>query len=113
MALVRLAAHFPAVMVTGGRQAGKTTLMRDTFPDHHYVSLDLPTTAAQAERKTDLFLAHHPAPVLIDEVQYAPGLFRHLKSAIDDERHAMGRYVLTGSQHFTLMKGVSESLAGR
>ena len=111
--LVRLAAHFPAVVVTGARQAGKTTLMRDTFPDHHYVSLDLPTTAAQAERNSDLFLAHHPAPVLIDEVQYAPGLFRHLKSAIDEERHAMGRYVLTGSQHFTLMKGVSESLAGR
>ena len=111
--LLRLAAHFPAVVVTGARQAGKTTLMRATFPDHHYVSLDLPTTADQAERNPDLFLHHHPAPVLIDEVQYAPGLFRHLKAAIDDRRHDMGRYILTGSQNFTLMRGISDSLAGR
>ena len=58
--LLRLAAHFPAVVVTGARQAGKTTLMRATFRDHHYVSLDLPTTADQAERNPDLFLHHHP-----------------------------------------------------
>ncbi len=54
-----------------------------------------------------------PAPLIIDEVQYAPGIFRHLKTAIDKDRHATGRFILTGSQHFSLMKGVSESLAGR
>ena len=111
--LSHLARHFPAVVVTGARQAGKTTLLRAAFPDHHYVSLDLPTIAEQAERNPDLFLREHPPPVLVDEVQYAPGLFRHLKAAIDADRHEMGRFILTGSQHFTLMKGVSDSLAGR
>ena len=56
---------------------------------------------------------YHPAPVIIDEVQYAPGVFRHLKSAIDSNRHEDGRFLLTGRQHFTLMGGVSKSLAGR
>ena len=77
------------------------------------MSLDLPTIAEQAERNPDLFLRQHPPPVLVDEVQYAPGLFRHLKAAIDAHRHETGRFILTGSQHFTLMKGVSDSLAGR
>ena len=111
--LSQLARHFPAVIVTGARRAGKTTLLRAAFPDHHYVSLDLPTIAEQAERNPDLFLRQHPPPVLVDEVQYAPGLFRHLKAAIDAHRHEMGRFILAGSQHFTLMKGVSDSLAGR
>ncbi len=59
------------------------------------------------------FFRRHPAPVLIDEVQYAPGLFRPLKALVDADRHAMGRYVLTGSQKFPMMQGLSESLAGR
>jgi predicted AAA+ superfamily ATPase len=60
-----------------------------------------------------LFLSQHPAPLLVDEVQYAPGLFRHLKIAIDSDRHSTGRFILTGSQKFNLMKAVSDSLAGR
>ena len=111
--LLQLAVHFPALVVTGARQAGKTTLLRRVFPHHHYVSLDLPSVADQAEHNPDLFFRNHPPPVLVDEIQYAPGVFRHLKAAIDERRHDMGQFVLTGSQHFTLMKGVSESLAGR
>jgi predicted AAA+ superfamily ATPase len=111
--LENLARYFPAVVVSGARQSGKTFLVRQTFPHHHYVSLDLPSVAEQAERNPSDFLHDHPAPVVVDEVQYAPGLFRHLKAEIDRNRHAMGRYVLTGSQQFVLMKGVSESLAGR
>ncbi len=111
--LRRLSRQFPVVVLTGGRQAGKTTLLRRTFPEHRYVSLDLPTVAEQAERNPDLFLAERPPPLIVDEVQYAPGLFRHLKVAVDQERHAMGRFLLTGSQHFGLMSGVTESLAGR
>jgi len=111
--LTDLAAYFPAVVLSGARQSGKTTLLKNTFGNYNYVSLDLPSTAEQAERNPSAFLNKNPAPLVVDEVQYAPGLFRHLKSAIDQNRHAMGRYILTGSQHFSLMKGVSDSLAGR
>ena len=104
---------FPAVVLTGARQTGKTTLLRTLFPDHTYVSLDLPSEAADAEHAPEAFLARHPAPVVIDEVQYAPGLFRHLKVAIDAHPRSKGQYILTGSQKFTLMQGVAESLAGR
>ena len=68
-------------MLTGARQTGKTSLMRRLFPDHGFVTLDLPSEAEQAERDSATFLARHPPPVVIDEVQYAPGLFRHLKAA--------------------------------
>jgi hypothetical protein len=69
--------------VTGARQTGKTTLLREAFPDHHYVSLDLPSLAEQAEREPTRFLAEHASPALIDEVQYAPGLLRHLKHFVE------------------------------
>lgn len=111
--LLQAAAHFPVVVLTGARQAGKTTALRTIFPQHAYVSLDLPSQAERAERDPDAFLAANPAPLIVDEVQYAPGLFRHLKSVVDQNRHAGGRYLLTGSQHFVLMKSVSDSLAGR
>jgi predicted AAA+ superfamily ATPase len=103
----------PVVVLTGARQTGKTSTLRRLFPDHAFVSLDLPTEAEQAEKEPDAFLQRHPAPVIIDEVQYAPQLFRHLKAAVDTIRSRNGQYLLTGSQKFTLMKGVSESLAGR
>jgi uncharacterized protein len=108
-----LAKHFPAVVCTGARQVGKTTLLTALFPDHQYVSLDLPSRAALAEETPDTFLSTYAPPLLIDEVQYAPGLFRYLKIAIDANRHSMGQYILTGSQKFQLMQGLSESLAGR
>jgi uncharacterized protein len=103
----------PAIVLTGARQTGKTSTLRRLFPDHSFVSLDLPTEAEQAEKEPRNFLARHPAPVIIDEVQYAPGLFRHLKAEIDANRMRNGQFLLTGSQKFTLMKNVSESLAGR
>ncbi len=112
-AVLRLAAHFPAVVVTGARQAGKTTLLTRLFPDHHYVSLDLPPQAQLAEEDPHSFLLRHPPPLLVDEVQYAPGLFRYLKVEIDRNRDANGRFILTGSQKFSLMKEMSDSLAGR
>jgi predicted AAA+ superfamily ATPase len=111
--LLELARFFPTIVVSGARQSGKTFLVKKMFPRHHYVSLDLPSVAEQAERSAPAFLREHPQPVVIDEVQYAPGLFRQLKAVIDRDHHAMGRFILTGSQQFVLMKGVSDSLDGR
>ena len=112
-AVRRLAAHFPAVVVTGARQTGKTTLLTRLFPDYRYVSLDLPAQAQLAEEDPRSFLQRHPPPLLVDEVQYAPRLFRYLKVEIDENRDANGQFILTGSQKFSLMKEVSDSLAGR
>jgi uncharacterized protein len=111
--LVRSARTRPVVVLTGARQTGKTSTLRRLFPDRHFVSLDLPTEAEQAEKEPTSFLRRHPAPAIIDEVQYAPGLFRYLKVAVDANRARRGQFLLTGSQKFTLMNGVSESLAGR
>lgn len=111
--LQRSARTRPVVVLTGARQTGKTSTLLRLFPNHAFVSLDLPTEAEQAEKEPRGFLHRHPPPVIIDEVQYAPGLFRHLKVAVDADRTRNGHFLLTGSQKFTLMKGVSESLAGR
>lgn len=110
--LKALSEQFPAVVVTGARQVGKTALVQKVFPDYTYVTLDIPAIAAQAEHHPEAFIKNHPEPLIIDEVQYAPSIFRYLKVAIDRNKNP-GRFVLTGSQHFLLMQGVSESMAGR
>ncbi len=107
------AAARPVVVISGARQTGKTTLVRHLFPDYHYVSLDLPSEAAQAESAPATFLKRHPRPLIVDEIQYAPGLLRHLKAVVDQNREQNGQFILTGSQPFELMAGVAESLAGR
>ena len=104
-AVLRLAAHFPSVVVTGARQTGKTTLLTRLFPRYHYISLDLPQQAQLAEEDPGSFLLRHPAPLLVDEVQYAPKLFRYLKVEIDRNRDANGRFILTGSQKFSPHEG--------
>jgi uncharacterized protein len=111
--LTRSAKTRPVIVLTGARQTGKTSTFLHLFPDYGFVSLDLPTEAEQAEKEPERFLKRHPPPVIIDEVQYAPGLFRHLKVAVDVHRKRNGQFLLTGSQKFTLMNNVSESLAGR
>lgn len=111
--IARLWGSFPAVVLTGARQAGKTSLLKRLFPKNTFVSLDLPSNAEMAETAPELFLEKFPPPVTIDEVQYAPGLFRYLKNKIDKHRNQYGQYFLTGSQKFTLMKEITESLAGR
>jgi hypothetical protein len=109
----RLSKTRPVVVLTGARQTGKTSLLRRLFPKHAFVSLDLPSEAEQADKDPQTFLGRYPGPVILDETQYAPALFRHLKVAVDRDRSSNGRFLLTGSQKFTLMKGVTESLAGR
>jgi predicted AAA+ superfamily ATPase len=103
----------PVVVLTGARQTGKTALVRRLFPQFAYVSLDLPSEAVQAEREPARFLQRHPPPLVVDEVQYAPMLLRHLKRAVDARRAVPGQFLLTGSQPFAVMAGVTESLAGR
>ena len=105
--------HFPVLLITGARQVGKTTLLRQLADKKRvYVTLDDPMALQLAREDPALFLQRFPPPVLIDEIQYAPGLFPHLKMAVDAARKP-GMFWLTGSQQFHLMKGVSESLAGR
>jgi uncharacterized protein len=114
--VLRLTRSFPAVMVTGPRQVGKTTLLRylaeQEDPPRRYVSLDEFGPRALAQEDPELFLQRYPPPVLIDEVQNAPALLQALKPALDRSGR-MGEVWLTGSQHFPLMQRVSESLAGR
>ena len=111
--LLERAATRPVVVLTGARQTGKTSLVRRLFPDHAFVTLDLPSEAEQAERDPAAFLRRHPPPVILDEVQYAPALFRYLKIAVDRDRERPGAFLLTGSQPLHLMRLVSDSLAGR
>ena len=108
----RMADQFPAVLITGVRQAGKTSLLRHLYPAISYLSLDLPANAEAANTAPERLLEQYPEPVIIDEIQYAPSLLRHLKYRIDRKK-TPGQYFLTGSQVFELIQGVSESLAGR
>ncbi len=112
-ALFETLKYYPVVVLTGARQTGKTTFLHSVLSDYTYVTLDLPSVASLAEENPLAFFEQYPPPVLIDEVQYAPSLFRHIKYMVDGKRHLMGQFVLTGSQKFSLMQNVSESLAGR
>ncbi len=115
-AVERLSASFPVVLLTGARQVGKTTMLRHLASQQQqeraYVSLDDFAARSLALEDPGLFLQANPPPVIIDEVQHAPNLLAHLKPRAD-RADAMGGWWLTGSQHFPLMRGVSESLAGR
>lgn len=104
---------FPVLLVTGPRQVGKTTLLEKVAEkDRKYVSLDDPVARQLAKEEPLLFLQRYAPPVIIDEVQYAPELLPYIKLYVD--RHKKnGDFWLTGSQMFQMMKGVSESLAGR
>src|SRR5580658_7044906 len=107
--LKRLAEQRPAVLVTGCRQTGKTSLVRHLFPEAGYATLDIPAEAAFADDNGDAFLDRHPAPLIVDEVQYAHNLFRYLKARIDQNRGVQGQYILSGSQLFEQVTNTTES----
>jgi len=111
--ILEAAKHFPVILLTGPRQSGKSTTLQRLFSSHAYVTFDDPVVRAQAEQDPALFLADHPAPVVFDEIQYVPQLLSGIKIEVDRAESRRGTYVLTGSQSFSLMEGVTESLAGR
>lgn len=114
--VLELSKSWPAVLLTGPRQAGKTTMLRKLSERENigrkYVTLDDLTVREMAKSDPKMFLQLYQPPVLIDEIQYAPELFTYIKIHID-EHHRPGDFWLTGSQIFRLMRGVQESLAGR
>ena len=104
---------FPVLILTGARQIGKSTLLEHLIDsDRRVVSLDNPILRKSAKEDPEKFLQTYSPPVLIDEVQYAPELFPYIKIIVDKEKKN-GQFWLTGSQNFTMMKNVTESLAGR
>lgn len=104
--------QFPVLLVTGPRQVGKTTMLTTICNQYRYCTFDDPLILREAIEETNLFLLNNEPPLLIDEVQYAPEILRYIKMSVDKNRRK-GSFVLTGSQAFQLMKGVSETLAGR
>jgi predicted AAA+ superfamily ATPase len=107
-----LAKKMPALALTGPRQSGKTTLLKMAFPKYDYVNLEHPPTRILALNDPEQFLAQHNKGVIIDEVQRAPELFSYLQVNIDKQKK-MGQYILSGSQNFSLLENISQSLAGR
>lgn len=109
--------QFGVVLVTGARQAGKSTLLRKIFPKHKYLSLDDLRIRTQANESAASFFDFYKAPVIVDEIQYAPDLLSYIKIDIDEKKFQnksfQGSYILTGSQKFALMDSIKESLAGR
>ena len=111
--LARYLSLFPCVAITGPRQSGKSTLVRQALPDLPYVSFDDPDEELAFRNDPKGFLGRFPGRVILDEVQRVPELFRYLKISIDAAPTTMGRFVITGSNQLSFGKGVSESLAGR
>ncbi len=111
--IVKAGRHYPVVLLTGARQVGKTSVLRHlSQANRTYVSLDDPRVLQLARSDPALFFQRYEPPILIDEIQYAPELLPFIKMIVD-ERHTSGEFWLSGSQSFHLMRGVSESLAGR
>ena len=110
--LEKSANQYPIVTVTGPRQSGKTTLVRSVFGRHDYASLEDPDLRAFAAEDPRGFLDQYTGPVVLDEVQRAPDLFSYIQTAVDDDG-GPGRFILSGSQNFLLLRSISQSLAGR
>jgi hypothetical protein len=111
--LLRAARHFPAIIVTGPRRAGKTTLLRHLFPQASYYLMEDPDVVARLRADPRGFMADVRPPAILDEIQNVPEVFNYIRTRIDTLPARRGRWILTGSQEAPLMRGVTESLAGR
>ncbi|GJM07202.1 MAG: ATPase [marine bacterium B5-7] len=111
--LKELLHYFPAVAILGVRQCGKTTLVKEEFPDWKYLDLENSDDLQLIKKDTTQFFKQNPDHVIIDEAQECPEMFKILRGVIDNKRQQKGRFILTGSSHPDLSKHISESLAGR
>lgn len=110
--LLSLSTLYPVLSVTGPRQSGKTTLLKTTFPKYTYINLEEPATRQKAINDPTVFLRSIKNNVIIDEAQYVPDIFSAVQ-VISDENEIPGRFILSGSQNFLLLKNITQSLAGR
>jgi len=111
--LRKMVKHFPAVVVTGARQVGKSTLLKHVFgDDYDCIQFDPCVDIENSRTDPDLFLRNHPGRLILDEIQYAPEIAASIKRRIDQDR-SPGRHLISGSQGWSVMKGLSDSLAGR
>lgn len=110
--LLQSAREYPVVTVTGPRQSGKTTLLRESFPKRAYASLEEPDQRAFALEDPRAFLGQFKGALIIDEVQHVPQLLSYIQGIVD-RRHTPGQFILSGSQNLLLLQSVSQSLAGR
>ena len=111
--LLQASRHFAAVVVTGPRRAGKTTLLRRLFPHARYVLLEDPDVQDRVRSDPRAFLEELKPPVVFDEIQNTPELLDYVRTRIDTQPRRMGQWLFTGSQEAPLMRGITESMAGR
>src|SRR5665648_1108632 len=111
-ALLRLKDQYPVVTLTGPRQAGKTTLCRQVFPNYRYLSLEDLDKRQFALDDPRGFLKQCEAGAILDEIQRAPGLVSYIQGMVD-EQQMPGQFILTGSQQFEVTETINQSLAGR
>ena len=110
--VARMAKRKPVIVLTGARQAGKSTMLKEVYRGIRYITLNLPLVRESAKNNPSLFFEVNKPPVIVDEIQKAAELFDYIKDIVDEDK-SKGRFYLTGSQSMTLMKNVSDSLAGR
>ena len=110
--LLNIEKGFKAVLLTGPRQVGKSTMLKNVHKDRTYITFDNPVLLEETKREPGLFFKNNRPPIILDEVQYITDLFPYVKMECDNIQ-SNGMINMTGSQQFQLMKNVSESLAGR
>lgn len=111
--VTQLVRSFPSIAITGPRQSGKSTLLINTLKGYKYITFDDPLTRERAISDPQFFVDSLGEKTIIDEIQYAPGILSYVKMKIDRNRDKKGMYIFTGSQQFTMIKNLGDSLAGR